>query len=118
MRYIYVFYPTKVIGGAELLFVRCLNFLAANYAQDFRVGYINYEDSYINDLLDKRVERISLESEVNLPEHSTILAPPFCIYKFPKFKTKDIYFLFWMLHIDEISSASAGCSKTTYNAVR
>lgn len=100
MRNIYVFYPTQVIGGAELLFVRLLNYISQHYPQ-IRVGYINFAESCINELLREGVERVVVDKSITLPENSTIVAPPQCIYKFPQIKTKDIDFLFFILSILE-----------------
>lgn len=100
MRNIYVFYPTQVIGGAELLFVRLLNYISQNYPQ-MRVGYINFTESCINELLSEGVERIAVDKSITLPENSTIVAPPQCIYRFPQIKTKDINFLFFILSVLE-----------------
>ncbi|WP_300764947.1 glycosyltransferase [Helicobacter sp. UBA3407] len=109
MRNIYVFYPTQVIGGAELLFVRLLNFLAQHYPK-IKVGYINSAESCINELLSERVEKIAVGKSIILPENSCIVAPPHCIYKFSQIKTKNLFFLFWVLHIKE-SGAMAYCSR-------
>lgn len=100
MRNIYVFYPTQVIGGAELLFVRLLNYISQHYPQ-IKVGYINFVDSCINELLSEGVERIAVDKSITLPENSTIVAPPQCIYRFPQIKTKDINFLFFILSVLE-----------------
>ncbi|MCX2717903.1 glycosyltransferase [Helicobacter sp. MIT 21-1697] len=111
MRNIYVFYPTQVIGGAELLFVRVLNFLAQHYP--IKVGYINFADSCINELLSECVERIVVDKSITLPSHSTIIAPPFCLCKFPKIKSKNIYFLYWVLHFEEFTISMMPLARIT-----
>lgn len=112
MRNIYVFYPTQVIGGAELLFVRLLNFISQHYPQ-IRVGYINFTESCINEFLSEGVEKIAVDKSITLPENSTIIAPPFCLYKFPKIKTKNLFFLFWVLHMEEMNDIMCYLSRTT-----
>lgn len=112
MRNIYVFYPTQVIGGAELLFVRLLNFISQHYPQ-IRVGYINFTESCINEFLSEGVEKIAVDKSITLPENSTIIAPPFCLYKFPKIKTKNLFFLFWVLHMEEMNDTMCYLSRTT-----
>lgn len=112
MRNIYVFYPTQVIGGAELLFVRLLNYISQNYPQ-MRVGYINFTESCINELLSEGVERVAVDKSITLPENSTIVAPPFCIYNFPQIKTKNLTFLFWILHMEEVAVSMCPLSRTT-----
>ncbi|TLD82018.1 hypothetical protein LS68_003145 [Helicobacter sp. MIT 05-5293] len=100
MRNIYFYYPSNVWGGAEMLFVRILNYLAQHY-KDFDVGYINFEESFLNKILDSKCKRIVASDTITLPANSTIIAPPFCLYKMPKIKSKNIFFLFWILHIEE-----------------
>lgn len=100
MRNIYFYYPTNVIGGAELLFARVANFLARTNPS-FKVGYINFADSYINTILDSNVERILPSKCISLPENSTVITMPCRSYKIPKINSKNIFFLFWTLHPDE-----------------
>lgn len=103
MRNIYIFYPTQVIGGAELLFVRVLNFISQHYPE-IRVGYINFTDSPINELLDQNVERVTADKSITLPENSIIISHPARYYQIPQIKTKNLFFLFWVLHIEELNS--------------
>lgn len=116
MRNIYVFYPTQVIGGAELLFVRLLNYISQHYPQ-IKVGYINFVDSCINELLSEGVERIAVDKGITLPENSTIVAPPQCIYRFPQIKTKDINFLFFILSVLETDVMCCFSRTATKNVI-
>lgn len=80
--------------------MRVLNFISQHYPE-IRVSYINLADSIVNELLDQNVERIMVDKSIILPENPIIITHPNYYYRIPKIKTKNLFFLFWALHIDE-----------------
>ncbi len=107
------FYPSKNIGGAQLLFCRLGEFIVKKYSERYRVHYIEYKDGfarkyfsdiekiyYIDYYTDKEV-RIDYLNNVHL------VSPLNFIYKVDLFvKNSNTKLFFWDLHPLNLISVS------------
>ncbi|EPP8196541.1 hypothetical protein ACUVGL_000959 [Campylobacter lari] len=96
---IYFYYPSHVIGGAELLFSRIANYLAS---LNYNVGYIGFKDDIVLSLLNLKVNFIITSDIIALPDDSVIITHPARCFEIPKIITNKTNYLFWVLHIDEL----------------
>lgn len=95
-------YPSRVIGGAELLFVRCARYLSCE--KNYEVSYIDYSDGYGYSLI-KDEERIlyvpyKTKDKVKLDGGSIVITPlsylPLVHNIFDNWS--DLRFLFWSVN--------------------
>lgn len=98
---IYIYYPSNTLGGAELLFIRIVNFLHLYY-KEIKVGYIGLKNDIALSMLNENIDFICEDSFIKLPDNSIVITHPARCFKIPKIIAKDIYFVFWILHIDEL----------------
>lgn len=101
MRKVVFYYPSLIIGGAELLFVRCAKFLSENTNYD--VFYVDYIKGFAREeLKEEKVTFINyIDGEkVQLLKNSILIAPlSYIDIVNSKFKlSQNNYFFFWSIH--------------------
>lgn len=96
------YYPSKVIGGAELLFARLAVFLTKQI--NIEVYYIDYIDGFIrNNNAYKHLNFINFEDEIktSLNDIDVLITPLSNIYRIEEyinFKNDETKLFFWSLH--------------------
>lgn len=102
------FYPGKVTGGAEYLFLRYADFLSKN-TERYKIMYVDYNDGFVyKQLLGKSVKLIDYQEGqlVEIPEDSLVvfsLHMISCYKNYVKFDADRTAFLFWALHFKNLS---------------
>ena len=96
------FYPSKVLGGAEILFYRLANIMADDWGVD--VYYIDYADGYVRKLLGTKNKINFLTFDLTndatgLPCDTVLITPLSSIIDVSTYLKKDIFrVLFWSIH--------------------
>jgi hypothetical protein len=95
------FYPSRIIGGAEFLYIRLAKYIAENTS--IPVYVFDYEDGFLRKSLPsssvKVIDYID-EGEVVI-NYDTVVITPFChIFKSNKFivKTNSVRVFYWSIH--------------------
>ena len=103
------FYPSKITGGAELLFMRCAKCLIENHC-NYRVYYIDYADGFARRNLNQKdvhfIEYIK-DEPVRIPDNSVVITQLNVITQFRELFSYDrqkSIILFWCLHSLNIKS--------------
>ncbi len=94
------YYPSYILGGAEILFARIANYLADN--SDKKVFFIDYSDGISNQLLNNKVIKVSSADKISLEDNTVIISAITLAYNLPEVLNKNIRFLFWNLHPENI----------------
>lgn len=106
-------YPTRMLGGAELLFIRVAKHLALDHS--IRVGVVDYSDGFIaRQLAGSPVEIIPFAKQTRLLGFSHVVAPPTML---PLFDNQisvdgDTRLLLWLLHPFNFLELFPGHSRT------
>ena len=97
--------PSKVVGGGEFLFARVAKYLS-NY-RDIEVFYVDYKDGFVRNLLkDTNIKFIDYKKRKNtykIDDDITVVVPIIYIFDIAKIKNKNVKFLFWNLHVENIN---------------
>lgn len=93
------FYPSKIVGGAELLFYRMAKRLAN---KGIEVSYIDYENGFIANEIRKNKENIkiikyTLLSFYKLDKESTIIVPMSFLFAISSFFRGDFKVILWSI---------------------
>jgi hypothetical protein len=99
------FYPSKVIGGTEYLFIRLAREFAEKY--NLEVFYIDYEDGFaINELKNTNIKHLLFndEKKTQLPSNTYLITPISNIFNLTKqlILHENTKFLFWFLHLHNV----------------
>ena len=91
-------YPSRVLGGAEILYINCAKFLSRN--SNYTIYYIDFEDGFSHSILDsfriKYINVSSLRDCVEVPDNSiSILGIEQLFRASQLFQNKTIKYLFW-----------------------
>ncbi|EAC1339060.1 TPA: hypothetical protein R8X70_000155 [Campylobacter coli] len=105
---VYFFYPSKILGGAELLFIRVANYLA-QYSNDIEIGYIGLCDDIALLHLQQKIRFVVVNDGIRLPDNTVIISHPAASLKIPRIIGNDICYIFWILHIKELESFLFSC---------
>lgn len=114
-RNIYFFYPSRVIGGAELLFIRIANYLSKFYINK-EIGYIGFSDDIALSLLNKKVRFVIANNRIKISDNTVIVTHPARCIQIPEIIGNNIYYTFWILHLREIDSFLFNCKVNANNA--
>lgn len=99
------FYPSKVVGGAEFLFLNIANELAKRGR--FPVFFVDYEDGFTSTRLADRVQRINYVegAPVEIPTHSVLVLQLNLINKIDKYFVfgGDFRPLLWGIHPNNLT---------------
>lgn len=107
MERIVFYYPSKSIGGAQLLFIRLADYLA-NF-HNFEIYYVDYDDGFSRDFLKtspvKYIYFIK-GKKIKLPDYSIVIIPSnFIFFVDQNFElTDNTMFFFWTIHPENIRS--------------
>ncbi len=99
MNNVYFCYPSKTIGGAELLFFRCANYLAKN--KEMVIFYIDYIDGYCWRLMDdESINKVEYDDKpLSILPNSVVIVPLStltCLDRYIK-NVNEIKLLFWSI---------------------
>lgn len=106
-------YPTRMLGGTELLFLRVAQQLAAS--SQLRVAVVDYPDGFIaQKLTDPKVELIPFCNQTNLSGFSHIVTPPTLLPLLDNhiITDNDARLLLWCLHPFNFLELFPGSSHT------
>lgn len=94
-------YPSKIIGGAELLFLR----LAINLSRttNCHIQYVDYLDGYVATEIQKNGYNIKIipfnnEEIITLEKDSLLITPLSSIFQVARVFNKDLYVMCWSIH--------------------
>lgn len=94
---IYFFYPSKILGGVEMLFAR----LADNLSENYKVVVIDYENGIYNKILTNYKYDINIVSKrkIILNDFDLVITPPsdFILLKKYLYLSNKTKLLFWYL---------------------
>jgi hypothetical protein len=106
-------YPTRMLGGAELLFIRVAKHLALDHS--IRVGVVDYSDGFIaRQLVGSPVEIIPFTEQTRLEGFSHVVAPPTMLPLLDEQISVDgdARLLLWLLHPLNFLELFPGHSRT------
>lgn len=93
------FYPSRVVGGAEYLFMRSALYMTQQLQLD--VKYIDYPDGFVaKQLVDTNVELLLFEDyrKIQVPCNATVISPFSSIFDVVFDLRGDFKVLFWSIH--------------------
>lgn len=97
------YYPSKITGGAEYLFMRCSDYLA-KHQDRYSIYYVDYEDGFArNNLHSEKIAFIDYKKEerVLIPNNSAVIVQLDRISQIEscfEYDQEQTVFLFWCLH--------------------
>lgn len=94
------YYPSHVLGGAEMLFTRIANYLAENTNKN--IFYVDYNDGISNKFLNKKVKKINLTNKILLSDNTVVVSAITLAYELPEILNNNIQYLFWNIHPENI----------------
>lgn len=97
------FYPSKNIGGAQLLFIRLANKFSEN--NKYNVFVVDYQDGYLKKNINKEVQHIEYDVNKILYLNDAIIIVPLSMLISIKSIIKvdgKSKFLFWAIHYDNL----------------
>lgn len=101
------YYPSRRIGGAQLLFYRCAEWLSS--LKRYNVSYIDYVDGFVRGQLDKTNIAFIDQADIIIPEYAIIVLPLSRIMTYNRIfggRINDTTrFLFWSIHPHNITDA-------------
>lgn len=107
---IYFFYPSKIIGGAQLLFIRMAKHLSMNKV--LQIGIIDYVDGILKTQLagsdNIEIVEFTPHAILSLPPDTTVITPPSNIATLKEvfdLDTPGLKFLFWSLQPRNVAAA-------------
>ena len=95
---IYFFYPSKITGGVEFLFLRTILFLLKN---NYDVGLIDVRNGWLSNELSKIGfnKIIFLDEKISLKSSDTLITTANLVYDIRDyFSSTDARIIFWVLH--------------------
>lgn len=100
------YYPSKIIGGAELLFIR--NAIKLSEISKYRIHYVDYDDGYsVAEIIQSNVAHITYNGNATvIPTNSIVITQLDKISKYDTLfqKVDNCKFLFWGIHVDNLKS--------------
>ncbi len=93
---IFFFYPSKILGGAENLFIRLGKYLKGNGHQIF---FLDFENGVYSSFFPSETIVICSEKKTVISQ-GYIIAPAHALYEIPRYLelSEEIKFLFWLIH--------------------
>ncbi|WP_286754124.1 MULTISPECIES: hypothetical protein [Sphingobacterium] len=95
------YYPSKIIGGAELLFLR----LAINLSRsaEIVVQYVDFPDGFVAKEIENNQYNISIipfdfDRRIMLGEDSLLVAPLSSIFQVSRVFNKNVHVMLWSIH--------------------
>ncbi|MEN5058242.1 hypothetical protein [Sphingobacterium kitahiroshimense] len=95
------FYPSKVIGGAELLFLRLAIILSQS--TQLLIQYVDYVDGFVATEIEKYNHNIKIipfhnYQGIKLLKGSLLVTPLSSIFQVARFFNKEVYVMLWSIH--------------------
>lgn len=98
------YYPSKIIGGAELLFVR--NAIKLSEISQYSIYYVDYDDGYsVDAIANSTVSHITyMAKKTVIPSNSLVITQLDKISRYDSLfrKVDNCRFLFWGIHVDNL----------------
>lgn len=105
IRKIVFFYPSRIVGGMEMLFLRLSDHLSKK--EGFNIGYVDFEDGFVANQLNKNIKHYKFNyNKIILSEDTVLVAPLSSIKDITAyFHPHNIRVLLWSVHPEGLKSA-------------
>ena len=104
-RKIVFFYPSRVVGGMEMLFLRLSHHLSKKTG--FKIGYVDFEDGFVAKQLDKNITLYKFNhKKITLTENTVLVSPLSSLVELKVyFNPSNLRVLLWSVHPEGLKIA-------------